>query len=32
MNNNKSNVFKNDNLETLTITEVVEKMFSLSDR
>lgn len=31
MNNNKSNVFKNDNLETLTITEVVEKMFSLSD-
>ena len=31
MNNNKSNVFKNDNLEALTITEVVEKMFSLSD-
>ena len=31
MNNNKNNVFKNDNLENLTISEVVEKMFSLSD-
>ena len=31
MNNNKNNVFKNDNLENLTIAEVVEKMFSLSD-
>lgn len=31
MNNNKNNVFKNDNLGNLTISEVVEKMFSLSD-
>ncbi|MBO4251356.1 MAG: hypothetical protein J5911_01695 [Clostridia bacterium] len=29
--NNQSNVFKNDNLENLTISEVVEKMYSLSD-
>lgn len=31
MNNNKNNVLKNDNLENLTIAEVVEKMFSLSN-
>ena len=31
MSNNKNNVFKHDNLGNLTISEVVEKMFSLSD-
>lgn len=31
MNDNKNNVLKNDNLENLTISEVVEKMFSLSN-
>ncbi len=31
MNNNKNNIFRNDDLESFTIPEVVEKMFSLCD-